>query len=113
MPVPCSLVFRCEFCDVRPDAETQFWLEQQLLDVRHGEYLDMEPGNWLVWHGRGPYGGTRYACGAHRGELKAWLREHYGSFGAGPWAEGPHPWRFRKGNARVQRILRGLPPDRT
>ncbi|MCW2997169.1 MAG: hypothetical protein JWN65_718 [Solirubrobacterales bacterium] len=107
--VPVSVVFRCEVCQARPDAETQFWLEQQLLDLRHGEYLDMEPGNWLVWHGRGHYGPTRYACGEHRGELKAMLREQYGTFGPATWARGPHPWRFRKGTDRARRILRGLP----
>ena len=71
----------------------------------------MEPGNWLVWHGRGVFGGTRYACGAHRTELKARLREQYGTLGPAPWAIGRHPWRFRKGTERARRILRGLPGD--
>ena len=110
--MPCSVVFRCEFCQVVPDAETQVWLERQMLDLRHGEYLDIEPANWLVWHGRGAYGATRYACGDHRGELKTLVRTHYGSLGSGPWAEGPHPWRFRKGTERARRILRGLPAPR-
>lgn len=110
--MPCVVVFRCEFCEARPDAATQASLEEQLLDIRCGEYLDMEPGRWLVWHGRGPYGPTRYACGGHRGELKASVREHYGNFGKGPWAMGPHPYRFRKGSERARRILRGLPADR-
>lgn len=110
--MPVAVVFRCEVCEARPDAETQASLELQLLDIRCGEYLDMEPGNWLVWHGRGPYGPTRYVCGNHRGELKATVREHYGTFGKGPWAMGPHPYRFRKGNERARRVLRGLPADR-
>lgn len=110
--MPCRVVFRCEVCSVRPDAETQVWLEHQLLDLRHGEYLDIEPGHWLVWHGRGLYGGIRYACADHRRELKASIRAHYGRLGSGPWAEGPHPWRFRKGTDRARRILRGLPADR-
>ena len=39
-----------------PGAETQANLERQLLDLRHGEYVDVEPERWLVWHGRGIYG---------------------------------------------------------
>lgn len=110
--MPSRLLFRCELCDALPEGETHVWLERQLLDLRHGEYLDIEPGDWLVWHGRGLYGGTRYACGTHRDELKALIRRQYGSLGAAPWAEGPHPWRFRKGTERARRILRGLPADR-
>jgi hypothetical protein len=110
--VPSFVVFRCEFCDARPDAETQVWLERQLLDVRCGEYLDMEPGFWLVWHGRGPYGPTRYACREHRGALKALVRQQYGTLGVRPWAEEPYPWRFRRGTERARRALRGLPVDR-
>ena len=45
-----------------------------MLDLRHGEYVDAEPERWLIWHGRGIYGPTRYACGNHRGELKALIR---------------------------------------
>lgn len=107
--VPVVVVFRCEFCAARPDAETQVGLEHQLLDLRHGEYLDIEPGDWLVWHGRGGYGATRYACGEHRIDLKARLCEQYGTLGEAPWALGPHPYRFRKGTERARRILRGLP----
>lgn len=112
MRVPTKVVFRCQFCQARPDAETQYWLEQQLLDVRHGEYLDAEPGNWLTWHGRGGYGPNRYACDEHRGDLKAMLRTEYGTLGRAPWAMGPHPWRYRKGTARARHILRGLPAPR-
>jgi hypothetical protein len=100
------VVFRCEFCDARPDPATQSRLEEQLLDMRHGEYLDAEPGRWLTWHGRGFYGPHRYACGEHRGELKAYLRETYGTIGWHPWARGPHPWRGRRGTARARALAR-------
>ena len=86
--VPVKVVFRCEICGCAPGAETQRSLERQLLDLRHGEYVDAEPERWLVWHGRGIYGPTRYACGSHRGELKALLREQYGMLGWHPWARG-------------------------
>ena len=56
--VPVAVVFRCEFCGCRPGPETQANLERQLLDLRHGEYVDAEPERWLVWHGRGIYGPT-------------------------------------------------------
>ena len=80
---------------------------RQLLDLRHGEYVDVEPGRWLIWHGRGIYGPTRYACGAHRGELKALVREEYGTVGPRPWAKGPHPWAGRRGTDRARRLARG------
>jgi hypothetical protein len=105
--MPVHVVFRCEVCGARPDPETQAALEQQLQDVRFGEYVDAEPGHWLVWHGRGLYGAIRYACGEHRGELKADLREHYGTVGPHPWRKGPHPWRFPKGTDKARRLLRG------
>ena len=73
--MPVAVVFRCEICGRRPGRETQVALELQLLDHRHGEYVDAEPERWLSWHGRGIYGPNRYACGQHRGELKAFLRE--------------------------------------
>ena len=79
--MPASVAFRCDVCGRRPDPETQAALQRQLLDLRHGEYVDAEPGRWLTWHGRGVYGGTRYACG----ELKAALREEYGTVGPRPW----------------------------
>ena len=69
--MPVAVVFRCEVCGCRPGPDTQASLERQLLDLRHGEYVDAEPERWLVWHGRGIYGRTLYACGEHRGELKA------------------------------------------
>lgn len=105
--MPVRVVFSCQFCGARPDAETEANLVRQLLDLRHGEYLDAEPGNWLTWHGNGLYGPTRYACGTHRGDLKAEVREHYGTIGWHPWAKGPHPWRGRRGTDRARRLARG------
>jgi hypothetical protein len=77
-----------------------------MLDLRFGEYVDADPGNWLTWHGRGIYGRTRYACGEHRGDLKADLRETYGTVGRHPWAKGPHPWAGRRGTDRARRLAR-------
>ncbi len=104
--MPVKVVFRCQFCDARPDPETQTSLEHQLLDLRHGEYLDADPGSWLTWYGHGLYGSTRYACGEHRDDRKAYLREHYGTVGWHPWAKGPHPWRGRRGTDRARRLAR-------
>lgn len=106
--MPVAVVFRCEFCGRRPGRETQVNLEHQLLDLRHGEYLDVEPERWLVWHGRGIYGATRYSCEQHRGDLKARLREQYGTLGWHPWAMGPHPWRGRRGTDRARALRRRL-----
>ena len=103
-----SVVFRCDVCGRRPDPETQAALQRQLLDLRHGEYVDAEPGRWLTWHGRGIYGRTRYACGDHRGELKAQLREEYGTVGPRPGDKGPHPGAGRRGTDRARRLARGL-----
>jgi hypothetical protein len=104
-----SPIFSCEICGARPDPQTQASLQRQMLDLRHGEYVDAAPGNWLTWHGRGMYGPLRYACGSHRGELKALLREHYGNLGWHPWAVGPHPWAGRRGTDRARRFARRLP----
>ena len=106
--MPVSVVFRCEICGARPDPGTQVALERQLLDLRHGEYVDADPGRWLTWHGRGIYGPTRYACGEHRGELKAVVREQYGTLGWHPWAIGPHPWAGRRGTDRARQLVRRL-----
>jgi hypothetical protein len=46
--MPVSVLFECEICGVRPDGETQRALERQLLDLRHGEYVDADPGGWLT-----------------------------------------------------------------
>lgn len=102
--MPVRVLFRCEFCDARPDEGTQRALEAQLQELLFGTYLDAGPERWLVWHGGGLYGQTRYACGNHRGELKATLREHYGTIGPHPWAMGPHPVEvYRRGRQQVRR----------
>ena len=106
--MPVKPVFMCEYCGARPDDETFAALRRQMLDLRFGEYVDADPGRWLTWHGRGIYGRTRYACGSHRGELKADLREEYGTIGSHPWAKGPHPWAGRRGTDRARRLARGL-----
>ena len=84
-------VFRCQFCSERPDTETQAELESQQQDMFFGQYVDAGPKRWLVWHGHGPLGPKRYACGAHRGELTAYLRFHYASVGGQVWKMGPYP----------------------
>jgi hypothetical protein len=103
-----SLVFRCQFCERRPDPLTQLSLEKTVRQQEFGTYIDAMPERWLVWHGRGIYGPTRYACGNHRGELKALLREQYGMLGWHPWAKGPHPWAGRRGTDRARRLRRTL-----
>jgi hypothetical protein len=89
--MPSRLIFRCEHCGVEPDPLTQVSLERQLLHQRFGEYVDAGPGAWLVWHGRGIYGRTLYACGEHRGDLKAFVRRHYGTLGWHPWSMRTYP----------------------
>ncbi len=89
--MPCRLIFRCEFCDALPDEDTHKGLTESLSLLMFGTYVDVEPGNWLVWQGRGIYGPTRYACAVHRGTLKANLRKHYGTLGPHPHVQGPHP----------------------
>jgi hypothetical protein len=109
--MPVRVLFTCEICGAHPDPETQISLERQLLDLRHGEYVDAvgpDPLYWLTWHGRGIYGPQRYACGLHRGELKAILREQYGTLGWHPWAVGPHPWAGRRGTDKARRLARTL-----
>lgn len=92
--MPYRLIFRCHVCDNEPDALTQVSLERQLLHYRFGEYVDAGPGNWLVWHGRGPYGQTLYACGEHRAELRSYLLKHHA---------GPH--------TKSTRTYPSLPPE--
>lgn len=41
-PVSVSVVFRCDHCGATPDPETRARLEAQLLDLRHGPYVDAE-----------------------------------------------------------------------
>ncbi len=86
--MPVKVLFTCEFCGAEPDAETRPALEAQLQELLFGTYLDADPGHWLVWHGGGLYGRTRYACGEHRGELKARVREHYGCIGPASLGDG-------------------------
>jgi hypothetical protein len=62
-----------------------------------------------VWHGHGPFGANRYACGAHRGELTAAIRATYGSLGSQPWAQPPYATtRKTEYTARAIRIARGV-----
>jgi len=89
--LPIRLVFRCDHCDVRPDRDTQRTLEAQLPDRRFGRYLDAQPGNWLIFNGGGPLGARRYACSAHRANLTADLRAHYGTICRLVCDEGPYP----------------------
>jgi hypothetical protein len=89
--VPTRVIFRCEFCDAPPDAATQRTLERQLREMAFGAYVDALPGRWLVWHGGGPLGPRRYACGEHRGDLVALIREHYGTIAPQPWKRPPYP----------------------
>ncbi len=77
-------------------------------DAYFGQYVDIGPSRWLVWHGRGPLGPMRYSCGDHRGELTAYLRFHYGSVGYHPWKMGPYPRPLPAGgNASTAKISRG------
>jgi hypothetical protein len=108
--VPVKLIFRCEVCGGTAAQETREALEHELLDPRFGEYVDAEPGHWLIWHGHGLYGATRYACGEHRGELKADLREHYGTIGRHPWAMTSQPGRREIDFERARRFHRATGP---
>ena len=105
MSVPSRLIFRCEYCGVRAEGATERALEAQLQEFLFGEYLDVEPGHWLHWTGNGIYGRAQYACGDHRGELMAALRESYGTLGGNPWAMGPHPVNYRRGRVAARRAL--------
>jgi len=89
--MPSKMIFRCEFCDARPSGPAQEKLERQLRELAFGEYVDVQPDRWLVWHGGGPLGPRRYACPEHRGELVAFLREHYGTIAPHPWKRPPYP----------------------
>jgi hypothetical protein len=108
--VSVRVVFRCEFCEAVPDSETQRTLERQLRELAFGQYLDAPPGRWLSWHGGGPLGPRRYACAAHRGELTAYLREHYGTISSLPWRRPPYPITVRSSD--TERAIRqgGLSP---
>jgi hypothetical protein len=88
--MPVRVIFRCQFCAAVPGAATQRSLEGHMREWICGEYLDALPERWLVWHGHGPFGPMRYACPEHRGELTAYLREHYGAFGPQAWKRPPY-----------------------
>ncbi len=89
--MPTRAIFRCQFCDAAPDHGTQRSLQGQVSERMFGEYLDAFPGRWLVWNGGGPLGPRRYACPDHRGDLVAYLREHFGTIGAHVWKRPPYP----------------------
>ena len=96
--MPVNVIFRCEFCDAVPDADTQAALEGQILVQAFGTYIDVLPGRWLIWTGRGPLGPKRYACAKHRGDLTALLREQYGSIAWHPWKRPPYSAAWRPGD---------------
>jgi hypothetical protein len=89
--VSVRFIFRCQFCDAQPDPLTQIALQGAMRQIVWGAYQNAVPGRWLVWHGRGLYGPARYACEDHRGDLVAFLREHYGTLGPHPWKRPPYP----------------------
>jgi hypothetical protein len=109
--MPVQMLFRCQFCDAAPDPETQKALEGQLRELIFGEYLDALPGRWLVWHGRGPLGPTRYACAEHRGDLTAYLREHYGTIAWHPWKMPPYATTRRSADTERAIAHGGLSPS--
>lgn len=102
--MPARVIFRCEFCDTLPDGSTQRALEGQLRELAFGAYVDALPGRWLVWHGSGPLGPRRYACREHRGDLVAFVREHYGTIAPQPWKRPPYPDSVRTGD--TERAIR-------
>ncbi len=91
-------IFRCQFCAGQPDPLTQLALEVTIREATFGAYQNALPGRWLVWHGKGLYGPTRYACEEHRGDLVAYLREHYGAIGFHPWKRAPYPSSLASGD---------------
>ena len=108
--MPVKLIFRCEICGGTAAEKTREALEHELLDPRFGEYVDAEPEHWLIWHGKGLYGATLYSCAEHRGDLKAYLREHYGTIGRHPWAMTSQPGRREIDFARARRFARATGP---
>lgn len=85
------VVFRCAHCVALPDPATQRALEGQLRDRRFGEYLDAQPGGWLVWSAGGPLGSKRYACREHRSELIDSVRRQHGASCPGAGKDEPYP----------------------
>jgi hypothetical protein len=102
--MPVQVVFRCDICGALPDRITQSALERSLRELGFGEYLDINPGRWLLWLGGGPLGRRRYACAEHRGELTADVREHYGTIASHPWKRPPYPTTLR--SADTERAIR-------
>ena len=45
----------------------------------------------LIFHACGALGPMRYACEEDRGDLVAYLREHYGAVGPQVWRRPPYP----------------------
>lgn len=88
--MPTKVIFRCETCRAQPDPVTQRTLEGQLRDRTFGQYRDAQPAGWLIWTGGGALGSKRYACPAHRDELTADLRRHYGAIRCGVSAQEPY-----------------------
>src|SRR4051794_19985035 len=89
--VPVHFIFRCQFCDAQPDPMTQLSLEAAMRENTWGAYQNALPGRWLVFHARGLYGSPRYACPEHRGDLVAYLRQHFGTIGFHVWKRPPYP----------------------
>jgi hypothetical protein len=108
--MPVRVRFRCQFCDAAPDPEAQRRLERGLRELVFGEYLDAPPDRWLVWHGRGPLGPTRYACQEHRGDLVAHVREHYGTVAPHPWKMPPYATTRRSSDTEKAIARGGLSP---
>jgi hypothetical protein len=102
--MPVRVIFRCDTCGAAPEPPTQAALERSLRELAFGEYLEVIPGRWLVWLGGGPLGRRRYACAAHRGELTADVREHYGTIASHPWKRPPYPSTLR--SADTERAIR-------
>ena len=99
------LVFRCQYCDSQPCPLTQLSLEKSVTEAVWGAYMDAMPQRWLVWHGKGLYGPTRYACEEHRGDLVAYLRDHYGTLGFHPWKRPPYPSSLKSGDSERARAI--------
>lgn len=83
--------FCCAYCDALPDADTQRTLQGHLRDRRLGEYLDAQPGGWLIWTAGGALGCKRYACPRHRADLIDHVRAHYGATCSGASQPEPYP----------------------
>jgi hypothetical protein len=100
------LIFRCETCGCTAEEAIRECLERELLDPRFGEYVDAQPGHWPIWRGRGLCDRAFFSCGEHRGEPKAFLREHYGTIVPHPWAMHSQPGRREIDLARARRLAR-------